>query len=262
MKCSAREGGRGLQAAVAAGIVVGRLGRCGDLEGAGDELLDADDVAVGVEEEDHRLALLEAEELRRHLARLGGVQADRRLVVEGHDQPALREGVPDEVRRLLHGLAHRLVAEQAGVSRQTLEHGADGDALRLPVGVEVRVAVADRVGRLLDARIEVQPGVLHDLLGAEREERREERPGVLRAGEDRVAEALGQYESELGVLHPDARAQLDAFAGERARLVRSVLDRVGVATADDAPDGSFGNRNAHLPSPFCPSRALGFATGK
>lgn len=210
-----------------------------------DELLDADDVAVLVQEEDHRLALLETELVGCEEPGPRRVERDRRLVVEGHDRLALRERVLDEVLRVLESLLDGLVTEERGVGRELLEHLPERQPLRLPVGVEVRVA-AGLVGRLLDAGVELEPLVGVDLLRPRHQEGGQERTGERRAGEHRVAEACGEHESELGVLHPDVRAQLDAFAGERARLIRSVLDRVGVAPTHNAANCSFRNQDVHL----------------
>jgi len=116
----------------------------------GDEFDDADDLPDFVEEEDARLAFLEADVLGIS-AVFRRQESDGGLVVESHDQVRVwREARHEALVGLEHG-GDRLIAEERWVGRETDEHFGHAQAFGVPVLLEVRRRRAGRSRRLLDA---------------------------------------------------------------------------------------------------------------
>jgi len=204
------------------------------------ELLDADHVAGRIQEEDHRLAFRQAELLRYHTA-LGGIERDRRFVVERDHEVALGEGVEDEILHPLDPFVHRLVAEQRRVGREALEHLWDAQTFILPVRVEVGMWRAGRCRRLLDAGIQVQTLVHDDLVCTSHQESRQERARVLAACEDRGAETLREFLQQLLVVRRHRSTEDLTHGRQCAAFVRSFLNAVAVAHLHHAALGVGGD---------------------
>lgn len=211
-------------------------------EGAGRcELRDVEDLTLGVHEEYASLALVEPDVLGGRTV-LGCEQADDRLVVEGHDERGVRSERPEEFLVLLDGRVDRLCAEERRVRGQD---GQDlGDALTLAlleVGVKAGVLGSFGCGCLFHRDGEGEAGVGRDLAGAGHEEGGQERPGEGAAGVRRGAELLLEAGNERPPCGRGLLSELHALGGEGAGLVRSVLDRLGMPTADHDAGGALGD---------------------